>query len=244
MSETDLSDDELLTAYLDGELSDEDRARVEAALADDADLQARLADLDIPLNTLRDAMDQVLNEAPHMPVLPARRTAPRAVPLAITGGALAAGVAIGALLMTSLTPAPKAPGWIDYVAAYQVLYSTETLEAIETDPEMQTAELETVSETVGRSLNAARSIPGLDFKRAQILGFKGKPLAQLAYLSEGGVPLALCVIASTNDADIKQMEREGLQAASWSDGQFAYLLIGGQDAALIEETARRLKDTL
>lgn len=242
MSDTGISD-ELLTAHLDGELSPEDHARVEAALTKDEALQARLELLDIPLDPLRSAMDQLTTQAPSIP-LPAASAKSRGFPFAIAGGSLAAGVVIGALLMTQLTPAPKQPGWIDYVASYQALYSQETLAGIDIDPAEQAAQLSRVSEAVGRSLSVAASVPGLEFKRAQTLGFNGKPLVQLAYLTPDGVPLAFCVIAKEDQAALKQMEREGMQAASWSDGSFSYLLIGGQDADLIKTTAVELQKLL
>ena len=242
MSETDISD-ELLTAYLDGELEAADRVRIETALASDVDLQTRLELLDVPLAPLRDAMEQIAHNAPALDV--SAHVAPsRGFPFAVAGGSLAAGLVLGAILMTQLTPAPKQPGWIDYVASYQALYSTATLAGINDGPETRALQLQQVSAAVGRSLEEASRIPGLDFKRAQTLGFKGKPLVQMAYLTSDGVPLALCVIAKAQAADLKQMEREGLQAASWSDGSHAYLLIGGQDADLIKSTAQQIQQLL
>ncbi len=241
MSEENISD-ELLTAYLDDEVEAADRVRIDAALAEDEELQGRLALLDVPLDPIRDAMAQVAAQAPA-PVLPPA-SAQRRFPLAVAGGSLAAGLVLGALLMTQLTPAPKAPGWIDYVASYQALYSTETLAGVELTPEIRAAQLASVSTAVGRPLEAAASVPGLDFKRAQTLGFNGKPLVQMAYLSADGVPLAFCIISKEQTAELKQLQREGLQAASWSDGSHAYLLIGGDDPQLIETTARQLQSLL
>lgn len=241
MTDREISD-EMLTAYLDDQIEAADRTRIETALSQDTALQARLEMLDIPLDPLRDAMAQIATQAPAI-TLPA--TAPaRSFPIGIAGGALAAGIVLGALLVTQMTPAPKAPGWIDFVASYQALYSPETLAGIDTDPVQQAAQLSKVSNAVGRPLEIAASVPGLEFKRAQTLGFNGKPLVQMAYVTETGVPLAFCIIAKADEAALEQMERQGLQAASWSDGSHAYLLIGGEDAELISQAAKHLQNAL
>lgn len=244
MSDTDISD-EVLTAYLDGELTAEERSHVAAALAVDPELMSRLEALDVPLGPLRDGFDALLAQAPAN-LVPAAVSQPTVFsPYLVGGGSLAAGLAIGAFLMTQLTaPAAKAPGWIDYVASYQVLYTRETLVEVNQTPENEVAELTTVAASVGRSLDMAIEVPGLDYKRAQLLGFKGKPLAQLAYLADSGVPYALCVIPKEDVAALRQMEAQGLQSATWSDGSFAYLLIGGTDAAFIAQTAAHLQSTL
>ncbi|AHD03303.1 hypothetical protein [Leisingera methylohalidivorans] len=42
----------------------------------------------------------------------------------------------------------------------------------------------------------AQSAKRLEFKCAQLLGFNGKPLLQMAYLDPDGVPVAFCVTCS------------------------------------------------
>ncbi len=66
------SDDELLSAYLDGELTDEERAAVEARIANDPDAQQLLQQLrgvsqavqKLPLEPVgRDLRDEILRRA-------------------------------------------------------------------------------------------------------------------------------------------------------------------------------------
>lgn len=135
-------------------------------------------------------------------------------------------------------------GWHAYVASYQALYVTDTLAEVTQSPEATATQLAKVSGKLGRPLGAATTIPGLTYKRAQVLGFNGAPLAQLAYLGKDGAPLALCILAKTEAAALETMKLEGMEAASWSDGNYAYLLIGGQDAEQIAQAATHLKAAL
>jgi anti-sigma factor RsiW len=54
--------DELLSGYLDDELGPKDRARVEAALAEDPSVAARLADLAAVSGAVRGALEQAAEE--------------------------------------------------------------------------------------------------------------------------------------------------------------------------------------
>jgi anti-sigma factor RsiW len=54
--------DELLSGYLDDELGPKDRARVEAALAEDPSVAARLADLAAVSGAVRGALEQAADE--------------------------------------------------------------------------------------------------------------------------------------------------------------------------------------
>ena len=101
---------------------------------------------------------------------------------------------------------------------------------------------------IGKSidLSTLKQIEGLDYKRVQILGFDGQPLAQLTFLSKVGAPVALCIIRKQGDGntDIHLAELQGMSAASWSRDGYDYLLIGGSDAALIAATAGKLTGRL
>jgi len=245
MSEHDISD-ELLTAFLDGELAAEDHTRVEAAVADDPKLQARLSELDIPMAPLRDGFASMLTQAPDTLLPPGAPTKDVRFPTVIAGCALAAGITVGAfgLSLFSSPASPASPGWMDYVASYQALYSTQTLESVSQTPGQKADQLTIVSDAVGRPLAQAQTLPGMKFKRAQVLGFRGKPLVQLAYLTPDGVPMALCIIAKAESKELNLIELEDMQSAAWSDGTHAYLLIGGDDPELVKNAAEYLQTTL
>jgi len=239
MSNIQTFKDEDLTAYLDGEASIETAREIEAALEHDLTLQAQLGALTINTDDLRNAFNALLSEAPQMPtiVMPAQnsnwnfRQMAAAAVIALTVG-LGAG---------TLIPEKKDTSWVGYVAAYQALYSRDTLAHIEQTSEEAKAELARVSAAIGKNFDyeVFASDENLDFKRSQILSFNGRPLIQLAFLSPDGKPYALCIIRQ-NGSDNKQMqlgEAEGLKAASWLKVGYEYVLIGGDDPALIEKTA-------
>ncbi|MEL6467826.1 MAG: hypothetical protein AAFQ58_22920 [Pseudomonadota bacterium] len=90
--------DEVLTAYLDGELDDDRRNEVDVMLATDLDLSARLKALEIPDSQIKDAFERLLASAPDHPV----HVEPewQFPPLAALGTAalLLIGIALGAVL--------------------------------------------------------------------------------------------------------------------------------------------------
>ena len=233
--------DEDLTAFLDGEADPELNASITAALDDDASLSERLASLDLPIAAIRSSYDALLSEAPGLPeeeneTPSTRKVWPWAFGTFATG--LAAGFAMAAFLPGDVS-APAEPGWKAVVASYQSLYGQATLDSVQPVDDESRAQLARVSAAIGLDLSDLPAPAGLQFKRAQLLSFKGRPLAQLAYQREDGTPVALCILQMEN-GDAKPMTVEilaGLGAASWNAGGFGYLLIGGEDQQGIEPEA-------
>ena len=72
-----------------------------------------------------------------------------------------------------------------------------------------------------------RALPGIDFKRAQLLQYDGKPLAQIAYLDPETGPMALCIVASDAGRREPDLEsRKGMNVVYWSNATHAFMLIG------------------
>ncbi len=238
--------DEVLTAYIDKEVDPPTRAAIERALRSDPVLADRLEALQVPVADVKQAFASLLNAAPAPPDLPARQ--PMATRRGGTGVALAASLALGVILgvgVMSLRPAQPS-GWMGYVAAYQALYVNGTLADVVDDPDATAADLSALSATLGYDMSQAEHVSRLDFKRGQILGYEGKPLVQLAYLSPTGAPVALCVIQSDDArrSGVSVARLEGMAAAHWQKDGFAFLLIGGQDQALIAEAAQQMAERL
>ena len=150
-------------------------------------------------------------------------------------------LALGGALGFFLSP-KQDQTWREYVAIYQALYINVTLAHIDEVEANLADELKRVSQAIGKEINLP-SVTGqgqLSYKRAQILGFKGRPLIQLAFLSNVGVPVALCIIRSDTTAkqDVSLNARRGMSAASWANGGYEYMLIGGSDDALIAQAAK------
>lgn len=245
--------DEELTAYLDGEHEFTPVAEIESALRSDTRLKVRLDGMRIDRDALRLSFDAMLRKAPTMPALAATPGAPKGSfqtrKLAIAWQTAAAvalltiGIGIGNWFGH---PSQQLTGWRDYAAAYQSLYVKDTLAYITPNANDIDLELKQIADAVGKPVTLAQlsAGPALSFKRAQILNFNGAPLAQIAFLSNTGEPMALCIMRGTKISTLSFGSRMGLASASWGRDGFEYLLIGGKDQKLIEETAKRFSETI
>ncbi|OIQ33137.1 MAG: hypothetical protein BM562_01795 [Alphaproteobacteria bacterium MedPE-SWcel] len=238
--------DEDLTAYLDGEADEQLSRGIDRALETDPDLQNRIEALMLPMDVLREAFAVDRLAAPEPPVLDLDGPATRqwAAPLRLVASVvLAFGVGISGGYL--LQPKQAAPGWIDVVASYQSLYMTETVEQTTQSPAMANAVLEQFHSRSGVDLAAVTALEGLDFHRAQVLGFNNKPLMQMAYLGDEGTPFALCVINTANaDSALTDRMAQGLAATSWTSDGVGYLVIGGQDPSRTRRFAEQMKTRL
>jgi anti-sigma factor RsiW len=253
MTDAPVLTDEDLTAYLDGQCDPETEARISAQLETDDALVERLGALDIPIAAIRQGYDALLADAPPMPDLTNVTSMPAAARTApwrgfgMFGAGLAAGLAIMAVagqFQSAPGPAPAAPlGWKAVVANYQMLYDTKTLYPETPSAETRAAQLAHVGRELNMDLSGLEDAPGLTFKRAQILSFQGRPLAQIAYLKADGTPVALCILESKDGRSGKRTDVAyevvgGLGGASWTMNGIGYIVIGGDDpAALTGEAA-------
>ncbi|MEJ6391550.1 anti-sigma factor family protein [Gymnodinialimonas ulvae] len=208
-----------LVALLDGVLPDAEADALRAEMAADPALQARLAVLDVDLSGLRGSADALLASAPPVP---ADIAAPRG---SVATLAMAASVALALVLGGVLvgTRLGGAEDWRDYAAAYHLLYQPETLAA----PVQGDGGVAYVSEALGHDLSALTEIEGLDFRRAQVLGWEGETLVQFAYLDASGRPVAVCVMATNDGAQaVLTQERHGLSTTTIPSGALQVLVIG------------------
>ncbi len=137
-------------------------------------------------------------------------------------------------------------GWRATVAYYQKLFVRETLAQASRDAEVQSTHLRTVLATIGLDLGVGSlSVAPLDFKRAEVLNYKGKPLVQVAYLFNGDVPVSFCIIRGKKPAfGIKEEQREGLNIAHWRSDEYGFMVIGDVPQSEISRIARMLKQQL
>lgn len=139
-------------------------------------------------------------------------------------------------------PVVVAKGWRQAVADYQVLFTTDSL----TPDQGGGAALALASDQVGLALDpATRAAAGLEFRRAQVLAFKNKPLVQLAYLGDDGVPVAFCIIASNKpEADVQYEVRNGLGIVHWIIGGYGLMVIGDLPEDRLNSIARDLRQSV
>lgn len=237
--------DEDLVAYLDGALTDAEARAIDAALVNDPALVKRLKALDVNLGDLHDAFAQLQPDGgvPDLDMLQMQASASnmnRSPKLLYTLG-LAATLVLGAFV-GNFWMSPTQEDWTDSVAAYQALYSRNTLANLDLSVPEQELQLTRVSQAIDKKLTVAALsvVDDLQYRRAQLLRFNDAPLVQLSFTTEAGTPIALCIIEApgitTASAPVTS-EAEGMHAARWATEGYEYYLIGGQDAQLISQLA-------
>lgn len=241
---TILPNDEMLVAYLDDELGPDERAALEAAIADNIAVAARLDELrrsDLPYRQAfaplldqapkakLDAMLAAAISSPAAPTKPTDRVSRRGL-IAAAFGCLVAGVALDRGILAAqnfaAAPADEEADWRGEVAEYLALYTPETLRNMTIDAAKRAEQLRRASERLGLRLDPyAMSLGGLEMRRTQILEYDGKPLGQIMYLHPEHGPVAFCIIAST--AGPKPMlteQRHGLNIVYWSSDCHAFVM--------------------
>ncbi|MEO0891339.1 MAG: hypothetical protein AAFY35_02000 [Pseudomonadota bacterium] len=235
--------DEDLALYLDGEASETLIQEIEAARLKDTKLSSELDRMRVAQAAFVADQDSFLAAAPPMPGLPA--PARSAVPWAPALGGMVAGLVIAAGLAWPFLSKDD-PDWRDVVANYQSLYVTETLAGAVEPQSALDAKLVELSGVLGIDLTALPDIDGLDYRRAQQLGYEGAPLAQLTFLTHDGGPVALCILRTSgpDSENIQADTLSGLSAFSWVDNGFGVLLIGPQGDATLPEAATMFRAAL
>jgi anti-sigma factor RsiW len=266
MSQIDKFNDEELVAYLDGEAEFAPMDAIKAALVTDESLANRLNNLKFDKEALSRSMETIAENAKKHKPLPdflsetaVAQQKPQVLKSAnsnssslFEGWQKIAAVALLAVAIgwcaKSFSSVNNLQNWHNYVAAYQALYSKETLASINQTEETSSKQLEHVTGVLGKKIELTQltNVKGLNYKRAQILGFKGQPLIQLAFLSDEGKPVALCIIKASNNGQTKVINdvQQGLKAAHWKKGEYEYLLIGSNDAELIKSAATQFSKIL
>jgi anti-sigma factor RsiW len=245
--------DEQLVAYLDNQLDAEQRAHIDAALAQDPMLGLRLQWLARSNLPFKDAYDELAKQAPvdrlqamldTLPI-PARPTHSRRWFLAAAAGLVAGGVVADRLFL-GWQSSQQSHSWRGLVADYMVLYVPETLDHLPTDEATQRAQLQTIDARLGLSLVLAKlTLPRAEFKRAQILEYDGVAIAQISYLDPLHGPMALCITRSNSGSrHFAQERRHGMNIVYWADREHAWMLIGRNSMADLEDMAKQLRTRL
>lgn len=255
----DKPSDEMLVAFLDGELDPAGRRAVEAAVGRDAEVADRLDFLktaDLPFAAGFDALLAQAPVARLQAMIPSRVSAVPAPGVrrpdrrwVLAAACLAAGVVVdrSVAALTGDGWLTDRHQWRAVVANYMMLYSADTLNNPTSGPGPGPQEMARLSEAVGLDVSLAEvEIPGLALKRAQMLQYEGAPLVQIAYLDPASGPLAFCFIRKAGrDEGLRSERRLGMTVVYWSTPTHAFLVIGhdaGQHGGpALETIARDLK---
>jgi anti-sigma factor RsiW len=260
---TELSD-ELLVAYVDGQLGGKQSSAVEKVLAHDDVIARRVKALKKAHRRLEAAFEAILAgeeaDAASHPIPPSPGLL---IPwgTVIKGAFAAAGIVVAAVLFIAgfglplATPERNASGaadfdhvgslardWHEEVARAQALLGRASLE-IGLDSQRNR---DFIAFQLGRAIGAALAPPdlgakGYRFTRAQILRFGDEPLAQLLYLGATGAPLALYAKKGGADAAPAVKRYGALAGVAWSQAGVAYFLAGEGDEASLLELAEAIR---
>ncbi|MFJ2478698.1 transcriptional regulator [Pseudomonas sp. NPDC087598] len=245
--------DEQLVAYLDDELDPDYRQRLDAAIAEDPLLNLRVQWLSRSSLPYKNAYDELAQQAPldrlqaRLDAIPSPET-PGLSRRWFIGAAAATLVAAGVLADRLLLgwQAQQAHDWRGLVGDYMALYVPQTLDHLPTDEAAQRAQLRTVDARLGLNLSpSALKLPGAEFKRAQMLEYDGVPIAQIVYLDARHGPLALCVTRSNSGVQpLAHERRHEMNVVFWTEREHAWMLIGRDSHAALEEKANLLRSRL
>ncbi|MDQ0559642.1 anti-sigma factor RsiW [Rhizobium mesoamericanum] len=249
--------DEELTAYIDGELSDTEVSRIEAILGSNEHAAARLEFLSLSGLPFQEAFEPLLGAAPKAALDAMVGTMPAEIkPVSARSGrrgflgALAACLVAGIVTdrafigIRNRVHAPdESSEWRAVVAEYIALYTADTVAGPSPSSEDQLVQLARLNDKLGLSLSPeALSLPGVEFKRAQLLQYDERPLAQIAYLDPEAGPLALCIVRSdvgTKEPDVEG--RRGMNVVYWSNATHAFMLIGRIPIDRMQELAEDVR---
>ncbi len=243
--------DEQLTAYLDGEYDYVPKDEVESALKYDADLRAQLDRLSFDRAACSSAFDSLLETSAVGSSHVENKSAKTKKKYFFLWQSAAAVLLVGMGWFgnhTLLKDENFLDDWKAYAAAYQVMYTQETLASLDFSVSQKRESLERVKKHIPLqySLESAGTVDGLSFERAQVLAYKQSKVVQFAFLLDGITPVALCVTkhqSKVKDNDNFNLEiREGMSSATWVTGGYEFLLIGGSDDAFIQQAANQLKN--
>ncbi len=233
---------EKLSAYIDNELSETEARQIEKLLENDPVARAELEALMEADSAAKAEFDRMLGDPVRLTVAanlkrktlahakaePARRGLSVWTAIAASVAFLALGCVVGYLTGTQRqAETAQASGWLDDVADYHAVYSTQTRHLVE----VSAAESDHLRTWLTKSVGAVFSIPdlsdfGLAFQGGRLLVAAGEPVAQLIYTDNTGTVVALCFTTSdtTADAFIQQTIR-GFDMVSWKSDNANFVLV-------------------
>jgi anti-sigma factor RsiW len=223
--------DEILVAYVDGELSEEIRLQVESLIARDAEAQSKMKDFRDTAALLRLAFSEPeqAGNVVHLQARPRKNYLPRR---SWTGSAAAAAAVIvflaGSGFIITRGVADRADFMAD-VAAYHSVYAKETEHLTEVPASRKDHIEEWLGSRVGRTLTVPDLTgEGWAFEDGRLLAEGDKPIAELLYTAPGRQPIALCITHSDQPESLpaRYDPGHGMNAVAWDAGGHLYIIVG------------------
>ena len=247
--------EEMLSAYIDGELSNEAAAEVEAALDVDPSLRDELEALMAADTLAKEAFGDMLPDPIPASLGAAIRDAdlvgPANIPSIPRGfpGWLATAAACAMLLIggaggyvfgTAQAPEVASRTWLTDVADYHGVYAGQERHLVEVKANEATHLVTWLTNTVGTDVRIPNlREQGLDFYGGRLLVAVGKPVAQLMYRDREGRVVALCLIATPTPRDGVDTQTIGeFELVTWGGADANYVVVGDEGRGDLEEIAR------
>lgn len=247
---TQLSD-ELLIAYVDGQLDKPQSAAVGRLALENSDIAERIARLrytqarfvDNFRTLLRSASPEWSDVVPGFDAGPARsegilsRNSMIAGAVAVLGVSLVTGLAFFGGEKTAapqkaterLAMLEAVPGWQADVAKLHSFFSRDTLAvAAQGKPSR-----ELISMQLGEFIRGGKAVVVPDFKnhglelaRSQVLNYHGSRFIQISYLGKEEQPVALYVMAGGGQRAAEDGEYENVRTVHWESGGASFVIAG------------------
>lgn len=249
--------DEAIVAWLDGEMTPQEAAQFEQAMAEDAELAARVEQLQHSSLDFEQAFAPLLEQAPQARMaqqladiptpapIPAKGYSRRAL-IAASVSFLLVGSSIGFMARPSDDEKEESQNIRDLEARYMSLYSAETLADTLNDAAMLQRGLDRTRLDLGLQLHPQQlHLPGAELKMVRILRYERTSIAQIAWLHADYGPMALCISPAPHVTNpITREQRHGMQLAWWKRGGYQYVLIGRNPPTQLAATAETLQTAL
>lgn len=226
-----------LHAYVDGQLSATEAARVANHLASHADDQAAIDDWLHQRVLLHTAYDSQLDAALPAPLtarlLTQRR--PQTLRIAIAAGWMALGIAIGAVAEHHLSAAPEGSAATlqslpQRAAVAYAVFTPEVRHPVEVGADQEAHLVAWLSKRLGSVLHTPQlTAEGFRLVGGRLIPSDNGPGALLMYEDNSGQRLTLYVCADDKDSGttaFRFAHQGGLSTFYWVDGRKAYALSG------------------
>ncbi|MCX7384600.1 MAG: zf-HC2 domain-containing protein [Alphaproteobacteria bacterium] len=235
----------LLSAYVDGELDAEGVAEVEQLLALDPQARRHVERERETVGLLRAAFaDTFFAEGATRLIAPRPARAGWPAAWAAAAAVVACVIGFGGGVLWSVQDVNPRVVLMDEATEYHNVFSHETTHLVEVPAE----QADEIRRWLGRRLERRLEIPelspaGLAFAGARMLVIDGKPVADLIYTRDRGGPVAICIARFEGAAEDLRIDRKnGQRVAMWSDGQFAYLVVGDLEVGAARAIAERVAE--
>jgi len=250
-------DDDILMAYVDGELDEPTARQVEAAIREDAETRRRVDLLRRSASLVRDVFRQPKYQRVSETLAlrfgaPSRATLRRpfrrfVVPVAASIAAALAGFGVG-FWRGGVTDSDFTNSLLDEVAEYHVVFARERDHQVEVTAD----HVDEIQSWLGQRLGRTLRVPdlsghGLIFRGARLLVVSHRPVGQLVYSfpDQPDRPLALCIAAGPpEDVALRTDSQDGVNLVVWGRKGFIYVLAGWIDRAFLTAVTDELAPAL